>query len=58
MRCIGRVLILREEQCGVWEGYLYYEKNNAVHRKGTYIKRRTMRCIGRVLILREEQCGV
>ena len=44
MRCIGRVLILREEQCGV--------------RKGTYIKRRTMRCMGRVLILREEQCGV
>ena len=43
MRCIGRVLILREEQCGG---------------KGTYIKRRTMRCIGRVLILREEQCGV
>ena len=53
MRCMGRVLILREEQCGVWEGYLY-----AVYRKGTYIKRRTMRCIGRVLILREEQCGV
>ena len=23
MRCIGRVLILREEQCGVLEGYLY-----------------------------------
>ena len=20
---MGRVLILREEQCGVWEGYLY-----------------------------------
>ena len=55
MRCIGRVLILREEQCGVWEGYLYQEKNNAVYGKGTYIKSGTMRCMGRVLILREEQ---
>ena len=71
MRIMGRVLI-REEQCGVWEGYIYLERNNAVYGKGTYIKRRTMRsigrgtyikrrtmrCIGRVLILREEQCGV